>query len=79
MWFYNGPINTVIANSVPAEMRARAFSFSILCIHLFGDAISPPIIGQVSDATGNLTLAVAIVPVMLAAGALTWATGWRKL
>ncbi|MFZ5481961.1 MAG: spinster family MFS transporter [Myxococcota bacterium] len=79
MWFYNGPINTVIANSVPAEMRARAFSLSILCIHLFGDAISPPIIGQISDVTGDLTLAVAIVPVMLAAGAATWALGWRRL
>ena len=79
MWCYNGPINTLIADSTDALLRARAFSLSILCIHLFGDAISPPIIGAVSDATGNLTLAVAIVPVMLLAGALAWAWGWRTI
>ena len=26
MWFYNGPINAIIVNSVPANMRARAVS-----------------------------------------------------
>ncbi len=79
MWCYNGPINTLIADSTDAGLRARAFSLSILSIHLLGDAISPPIIGAVSDATGNLTLAVAIVPVMLLAGALAWAWGWRTI
>jgi MFS family permease len=78
LWCYNGPINTLIANSTDAAMRARAFSLSILCIHLLGDAISPPILGAVSDATGNLTLAVGIVPVMLLAGAGVWLHGWAR-
>lgn len=78
MWFYNGPINTVLVNSVPANMRARAFSLSILSIHLFGDAISPPILGAVSDATGNLTLALGLAPLMLGVAALAWGAGsWR--
>jgi MFS family permease len=79
LWFYNGPINTVIANAVPAAMRARAFSLSILSIHLLGDAISPPIIGGVSDATGSLQLAVTLVPVAMGVGAGIWAYGWRRL
>jgi fucose permease len=79
MWCYNSPINTVIANSTDAALRARAFSFSILCIHLLGDAISPPIIGAISDATGDLTVALELVPVMLLAGGLVWAAGWRRL
>lgn len=78
MWFYNGPINTVIANAVPAAMRARAFSLSILAIHLLGDAISPTIVGHLSDRTGNLTLAVGIAPVALAVAAVVWAVGWRR-
>ncbi|MEN9787796.1 MAG: hypothetical protein RLZZ299_3060 [Pseudomonadota bacterium] len=78
LWCYNGPINTLIANSTDADLRARAFSLSILCIHLFGDAISPPILGAVSDATGNLTLALGIVPVALLAGAGVWLRGWTR-
>ncbi len=79
MWCYNSPINTVIANSTDANLRAKAFSFSILCIHLLGDAISPPIIGAVSDATHDLTLALQAVPAMLLLGGLTWLVGWRRL
>ena len=34
-------LNTAIANATSAAMRARAFSVSILAMHLLGDAISP--------------------------------------
>lgn len=78
LWFYSGPINTEIVNSTEPALRARAFSLSILAIHLFGDAISPPIIGAVSDATGSLSLAVLIVPLAMAAGAAVWCVGWRR-
>jgi sugar phosphate permease len=76
LWFYNGPINALIANSVPAAIMARAFSVSILAIHLLGDAISPPIIGALSDATHDLPGALRIVPVMLGLGAAVWLWGW---
>jgi fucose permease len=79
LWFYNGPINALIANSVGAALRPRAFALSILCIHCFGDAISPPIIGAISDATGSLLTGIALVPVFLALGSLIWALGWRRL
>ena len=76
LWFYNGPINALIVNAVPAAIMARAFSVSILAIHLLGDAISPPIIGAVSDATGSLPLALKIVPTTLGIGAVIWLWGW---
>ncbi len=78
LWFYNGPINAILANSVPSAMVARAFAVSILSIHLFGDAISPPIIGAISDATGSLPLGVALVPVTMGIGAVVWLVGWRR-
>lgn len=79
LWFYNGPVNTIIANSVGPALRARAFALSILCIHLLGDAISPPIIGLISDHSGSLVLGVALVPVFMLLGALIWGLGWRRL
>ena len=78
LWFYNGPINTEIANSTTPALRARAFALSILCIHLFGDAVSPPIIGALSDYTGSITLAVSVVPLTMALGGLLWGIGWRR-
>lgn len=79
MWFYNGPINAIIVNAVPARMRARAVAVSILSIHLLGDAISPTIIGTISDRTGNLMDGMAIIPVMMLLGAAIWGLGWRRL
>lgn len=79
MWFYNGPINAIIVNSVTAGMRARAVSMSILSIHLLGDAISPTIIGEISDRSGNLMNGMILIPVMMLLGAAIWGTGWRRL
>ncbi|HEV8356992.1 MAG TPA: MFS transporter [Gemmatimonadales bacterium] len=78
LWCYNGPINAIIVNSVPAAMRARAVSISILSIHLLGDAISPTMIGAISDRTGNLMNGVALIPVMMLVGAGIWGFGWRR-
>ena len=78
MWFYNGPINAIIVNSVPAAMRARAVSMSILSIHLFGDAISPTMIGGISDRTGSLMNGMALIPVMMLLGAGIWGVGWGR-
>ena len=79
MWFYNGPINAIIVNSVPAAMRARAVSMSILSIHLFGDAISPTMIGEISDRTGSLMNGMILIPVMMLLGAAIWGVGWKRI
>jgi predicted MFS family arabinose efflux permease len=85
MWCYNGPINAMIANATGSALRARAFALSILTIHLFGDSISPTIVGRLSDilaAAGRvepLALALWLVPIAMATGAAIWAWGWRRL
>lgn len=79
LWMYNSPINALLVNSVDPGLRARAFGLSILCIHLFGDVLSPPLIGMVSDATGSLETALIMVPIAVAAGGLIWIYGWRTL
>jgi MFS family permease len=79
MFFYNGPINSVLVNCVPSALRARAFAFSILCIHILGDAISPYLVGLISDVTGNLMVAISVVPVTMMGGALVWVYAWRTL
>ncbi len=79
LWTYNAPINALIVNSVEPGLRARAFGLSVLAIHLFGDVLSPPLIGFVSDRTGNLELALGMVPIAVLAGGLVWIYGWRSL
>jgi MFS family permease len=64
-----GPLNAVIANVSPSGVRATAFAVNIFIIHALGDAISPTIIGVVSDRLG-LATAFWIAPAALALGAL---------
>jgi len=44
-----------------------------------GDAISPTIIGLVSDATGSLLIGVLIVPAVMFMAALFWGYGWLTI
>jgi len=80
VWFFlaefllflsTGPVNVMIVSVVPPAARARAMAVSIFAIHLFGDAISPPIIGWLAD-THGLARAVLIVPVAIAISGFVW-------
>jgi MFS family permease len=77
-WFYNGPINAILVNCVPSRLRVRAFALSILAIHALGDAISPSVTGLASQAFG-LPLAIQVVPITMAIGAVIWIFAWRRL
>ena len=59
-------------------VRAMAFAVSILCMHAPGDAISPVIIGAVSDRS-SLQSAVMLVPLAFALAAVLWSYGARTL
>lgn len=52
LFFNTGPLNAVLVNVVPPTMRASAVAVNVLFIHMLGDAISPWLIGRVSDASG---------------------------
>ncbi len=74
MFLSTGPINAAIVNLVLPTQRASAVALEIFAIHLLGDAISPYLIGAVSDAS-SLAQAVKIVPaaVILSGGLWAWA------
>ncbi len=70
LFLNTGPLNALIVNVTRPAARARAFALNIFLIHLLGDAISPAILGAISDAAG-LRAALLTAPAMLAlAGAL---------
>jgi fucose permease len=71
-----GPVNAAIVNSVKPLERASAVAFGIFSIHIFGDAISPWLIGVISDAA-SLASAVLIVPAAVVLCALIWAWAAR--
>lgn len=60
-----GPLNASIVNSVAAPIRATAISINLFVIHALGDAISPTLIGKLSDAT-NLRIGLSITLITLA-------------
>ena len=73
-----GPVNTLILESVPANLRASAMALSIFAIHLFGDMWSSEIVGHLSDKWGSLRPAVMILPGALLVAALLWlALAWK--
>lgn len=71
LFMSTGPITSTIVNLVNPAERACAVALSVFVIHAFGDVISPPIIGGISDAT-SLATAVLIVPVAVGVSAVLW-------
>lgn len=73
LFLNTGPLNTVLVNVVAPGRRAMGFAINIFAIHALGDAISPAIIGSLSDRWG-LSGALLITPlaVLLAAGFALW-------
>jgi MFS transporter, Spinster family, sphingosine-1-phosphate transporter len=62
-----GPVNAATVNSVRPEIRATAMAGQLFIIHALGDAISPRIIGAVSDrSTLNMGLGSTLITLVLA-------------
>jgi MFS family permease len=78
LFMNTGPSNTALANVTPPSMRATAFAMNILIIHLFGDALSPWLIGWIKDhGTWNAGF-FTVSTVMLVAG-IVWLSSTRSL
>jgi MFS family permease len=73
LFLSTSPINLVILQGVPEELRASAMALSIFAIHLFGDLISPPLLGAISDRS-SLRSAMFILPLAIAVAGWSW---WR--
>ena len=68
-----GPVNTLILETAPVNLRASAMAVSIFAIHLFGDMWSPEIVGRLADSFGgNLQKAVLILPIALIVASALW-------
>jgi MFS family permease len=61
LFLNTGPLNTVIINVTNPAVRAMAFAVNIFFIHALGDAVSPSILGWLSDQWG-LRSALLITP-----------------
>jgi sugar phosphate permease len=83
MFASTGPINSAIVNVVAPTERATAMAFSILLMHLLGDAPSPWIVGWIADAgvrAGQadgvaLQRGLLILPIAILIGGIIWTAG----
>lgn len=76
------PINAAALGAAPPEARVSAMAAVVFAIHMFGDLLSPPLIGAVSDSlhdekglcTGGrgLLAGMYLLPVALALSAALW-------
>ncbi len=72
LFLSTGPVNTLIIETVPVNLRSSAMALSIFLIHLLGDLWSPEVVGRLSDAWGSLQKAVLILPAVLIINAALW-------
>ena len=86
LFFNTGPTNTILANVTHPSVRASGFALNILIIHLFGDAISPPVVGWIADQDdlsilGKTGFAAGflVVSFMMLVGGVLWLWGTRYL
>jgi len=80
LFLSTGPVNTVILDAVPLNLRSTAVAVSIFSIHLFGDLWSPEFVGFLSTTFGALRSAMMVVPIAFGVSALLWgALAYRRL
>ena len=73
LFLSTGPVNTLIIETVPLNLRASAMALSIFMIHFFGDMWSPEIVGRLADAWNHdLRKAVLVLPAVLLVGSGFW-------
>ena len=71
-----GPVNAATVNAVRPEIRATALAGQLFIIHALGDAISPRIIGAVSDRS-NLSVGLGSTLITLVLAAIIFFIGAR--
>lgn len=74
-----GPTNTVLANVTHPGMRSSAYAINIFFIHALGDAVSPPIMGAIKDATGKWDASFMLCSAAVLVGGIAWMMGARHL
>ncbi|PIS46937.1 MAG: MFS transporter [Elusimicrobia bacterium CG08_land_8_20_14_0_20_51_18] len=70
IFMHSGPYHAAIVEVTPVNIRSMAFALDIFIIHAFGDAVSPLIVGYVSDKHG-LVIAIFFAAIYLLGGGIT--------
>ncbi len=76
LFLNNGPLNAAIVNAVSPGFRAFAFSISTVMLHALGDALSPTVIGWISDRS-SLGTAIVLNAIPVVAGGVVLVAGVR--
>jgi MFS family permease len=77
LFLNNGPLNACIVNSVSAPIRSSAIAINLFMIHALGDAVSPRIIGLISDRTASLRIGLGLTLISLAIATIILLIGSR--
>lgn len=77
------PVNALTVSCLPASLRATGMAVNILLIHLFGDAISPELVGVQSEKLGSTGTALSqglmiSLPAIVLAGCALFAALKRR-
>lgn len=75
LFLNTGPLNTVIINVTRPSVRAMAFAVNIFFIHALGDAVSPSMLGWLSDRWGLRSALLSTPLVMALAGVFCFVCG----
>lgn len=78
LFLNTGPLNAALVDAISANMRASAIAINVFCIHAFGDAGSPYLIGLISSRSA-LAFAVALCAVPVAIGGVVLLRGAMRL
>ena len=78
LFLNTGPLNAALVACVPSTLRARSMAINVFFIHMLGDALSPMLIGEISERQG-LSFAVALTSIPIAIGGLVLVWGARKV
>jgi MFS family permease len=73
-----GPLQGSMMNVLPANLRGRAVAVYTVCIHLFGDVLSQPLMGLAKDLVG-LEIPMIVAILFLAVSGLLLLAGRKAL
>lgn len=74
LFFNTGPTNAILANVTRPAVRATGFAVNIFAIHILGDILSPPLMGQVAGLYGQ-NMSFLVVSAAALVGGLFWLWG----
>jgi MFS transporter, Spinster family, sphingosine-1-phosphate transporter len=78
LFLNTGPLNAALVACVPAGLRATAVAVNVFFIHAFGDAVSPYVMGRISELS-EIGIAIGATSLPVAAGGLVLLLGARRV